>query len=324
MYKNILLSLFIVFLAGCSAPKPQMPPSWFKDTPTDSEFYYAAGAADTLDGAKLDALESMRESLKNRIENRFSGTSSRFQPIDKTTLEKIFEQNSDISKKLSLQKIKIERTERFKEKELVLISIARSDLFEQIRPIGDRYILPIRKEYDTYKQNVGLKKFVLLDGLMENFAQAALLAEYKNFLLPPNALDELLFLKNLKDEYEYLKSNINIYVLSNADSIAFAHNIKEAISAKGLIMTRSLNDENSIQLLITSETSQMQEYNFLKSKSLVKFTLFDNQKNQVAFRQHTFIGQSLKSYADAKEHASSNMRAKIKKLDLFNFIGVEK
>ena len=169
-----------------------------------------------------------------------------------------------------------------------------------------------------------MKKFVLLDGLMENFAQAALLAEYKNFLLPPNALDELLFLKNLKDEYEYLKSNINIYVLSNADSIAFAHNIKEAISAKGLIMSRSLNDENSIQLLITYETSQMQEYNFLKSKSLVKFTLFDNQKNQVAFRQHTFIGQSLKSYSDAKEHASSNMRAKIKKLDIFNFIGVEK
>lgn len=324
MYKNILVSLFVVFVAGCSAPKPQTPPNWFKNVPTDSEFYYAAGAADTIDDAKFEAIESMRESLSTNVQNRLTDNTYPLQPIDKATLEKIFEQNADISKKLSLQKIKVEKREQFQGKELVLISIPRYELFEQIRPISDSHILPIKEEYKKHEQNTGLKKLVLLDELMQDFAKAALLAEYESFLLPQNGSKELKFLKTIKDEYEHLRSAINIYVLSDADSLIFAHNIKNALGAKGLVMTRSLNNENSVKLLITSETSQMQDYNFLRSKSLVKFTLFDAKKNQIAFRQHTFIGQSLKSYSDAKEHASSNMRTKIKKLDIFNFIGVEK
>lgn len=326
MYKNIFLSLFITaFIAGCSAPKPDVAPEWYTNVPSDSKLYYAIGSSDSKEGAKKAAIESMRESLSTEVSGMFKDKKHPLQPIEKEMLENISKHATEISKKLSLQNIKLEKSIKFNENELVLISIPRAELFEKIKPISDLQFLRLKEEYAIRKNSITIKKFALLDELMEDFPRVTVLVGYKKFLLLSyNAEGEFKFLKEIKDEYDYLKSAINIYVLSDANSRIFAHNIREAIEQKGLSTKNSLDNENSIKLLITSETSEVQNYNFLQSKSLIKFTTFDNEKQQLAFIQHTFVGQSAKDFQDAKEHASANMQSKIKKLSLFDFIGFKK
>lgn len=326
MYKNIFLSLFIIaFIAGCSAPKPDVAPEWYTNVPSDSKLYYAVGSSDTEDGAKKAAMESMRESLSAEVSSMFKDKKHPLQPIDKELFEKISRNTLEISKKLSLQNIKLEKSTKYKESKLVLMSIPRAELFEKIKPISDVQFLRLKEEYTIRKNSITIKKFALLDELMQDFPRVTALVGYKKFLLHSyNAEGELKFLKEMKDEYDYLKSAINIYVLSDANSRIFAHNIREAIEQKGISTKNSLDNENSIKLLITSETSEVQNYNFLQSKSLIKFTTFNNEKKQLAHIQHTFVGQSAKDFQDAKEHASADMQSKIKKLSLFDFIGFEK
>ncbi|MBW6487741.1 hypothetical protein [Sulfurimonas sp.] len=326
MYKNIFLSLFIVaIIAGCSAPKPEVAPEWYTNVPSDSKLYYAVGASDSKDNSTKAAIESMAESLGAKVAGKFKDKEHPLQPLENETLEKISKHTLEISKKLSLQNIKLEKSTRFKGRELVLISIPRAELFEKIKPISDLQFLRLREAYTLRKTSITIKKFALLDELMEDFPRVAALVGYKKFLLHSyNAENEFKFLKEIKDEYDYLKSAINIYLLSDANSRIFAHNIRAAIKQKGLSTKNSLDDKNSVKLLITSETSEVQNYNFLQSKSLIKFTTFDNENKQLAFRQHTFVGQSAKDFQDAKEHASADMKRKIKKLSLFDFIGFEK
>ena len=324
MCKNILLSIFIIFIAGCSAPKPEVAPQWYSNIPTDSELYYAVGASDTIENAKKAAIASMRESLSREINNEFKKTTHILQPVDNKTLEKIFEQSFDISNKLSFQKIKIEKSKKINNSELVLISVPRLELFEKIKPVSDALFSRMRQEYKMHKNSVAIKKFIFMDGLIEGYFKAASLTGYKKILMHSyTADDEFKLLKEIKGEYDYLKSTINIYVLSDADSKIFAHHIKDAIMQKGLSTDNSLDGENSIKIVITSDTQESKNYNFFQSKSLVKFTTFDKEKQQIAFKQHTFVGQSSKDYKDAKEHASVDMQAKIKKLNLFNFVGIE-
>lgn len=323
MYKNIFLPLFIIaFIAGCSAPAPDAKPHWYTDVPSDSKLYYAVGSSETIDGAKKAAVDSMRENLSAQVNDSFKEKAHQLQPMDGEMLEKIFQQSFEISQKLSIENIKLEKSQRFRESELVLISIPRVKLFEKIKPISETQFLRLREEYVVHKNSIAIKKFAMFDKLMENFPKVAALVGYKNFLLHTyNAQNEFKFLKEILNEYEFLKSTINIYVLSDANSRIFAHNIRSAIEQKGLSTNNSLDGENSVKLLITSETSENQNYNFLHSKSLIKFTTFDKDKKQLAFRQHTFEGQSSQNYQKAKEHASANMQSKIKKLNLFNFIG---
>lgn len=323
MSKNIFLSLFIIaFIAGCSATKPSVAPEWYTNVPSDSKFYYAVGASENKELAKKAAVESMRESLSSQVSSMFKDKKHPLQPVDKELFEKILQHALEISKKFSLQNIKLEKSAKFEESEIVLIGIPRAELFEKIKPISEVEFFRLKEEYTISKNSTTIKKFALLDELMQDFPRVAALVAYKKFLLGSyDANSEYKFLKEIKDEYDYLKSAINIYVLSDANSRNFAHVIREAIKEKGLSTRNELYNENSIKLLITSETSEVRNYNFLHSKSLIKFTTFDKEKKQLAFIQHTFLGQSAKDFQDAKEHASINMQNKIKKLSLFDFIG---
>lgn len=326
MYKNIFLLLFIVaFIAGCSTPKPDVAPEWYTNVPSDSKLYYAVGASDSKESAKNAAIESMRESLSSQVGGMFKDKKHPLQPIDKEMLENISKHATEISNKLSLQNVKLEKSAEFKGSELVLISIPRAELFEKIKPVSEAQFLRLKEEYTIRKNSTTIKKFALLDELMQDFPRVAVLVAYKKFLLSTyDTNSEYKFLKELKDEYDFLKSTINVYVLSDANSRIFAHNIRSALEEKGLSTKNSLDNENSIKLLITSETSELQNYNFLQSKSLIKFTAFDKEKKQLAFKQHTFIGQSVKNFQDAKEHALADMQSKLKKASLFNFIGFKK
>lgn len=325
MYKNILLTIIIAIITGCSAPKPQNPPIWYTNVPTDEKLFYAVGSSDTIESAAKNAITSMRERLNSNINDLIKAPTHRLQPLDKTMLEDIFIQSIDISKKLSLKNVKIDKSQEFNGEKLVLISIPKATLFERLKAISEAQYLRTKQEFDMTKNAAILKRFVILDSLMQKFSNIASLAQYKEFLLSTyNPNSEFEFLKSMKTEYENLKSSINIYVLTDSNSRIFSSFIKNSLNEKGLSTKNDFDSEISLKLLITSTTEESQEYSFNKSKSLVKFTIFDKNKKLLSLRQHTFIGKSRKDYQDAKEQSALYLKSKVERLGIFDFIGIEK
>lgn len=325
MYKNILLAIIIAIISGCSAPKPQLAPSWYGDMPDDNKLFYARGASATIQQAKKVAIASMRDNLNNQINELFKNQDYKLQNLDKNTLKEIFDYNEYISKKLSFNNIKIVKSKQFKDNQLVLISIPKLEIFKKLKIISEVELSRVKQEYQLRQNPIAIKRFIILDALMKSYAKIASLALYKDFLISTYiADDEFRFLNEMKSEYDKLKPSINIYILTDGNSRIFASAIKNAFKAKGLSTNNSFEGENSLKLLITSDTQKSKEYSFNKSKSLVKFTTFDIDKNRLGFRQHTFIGRSRKDYIDAKQQSAINLRYKVKKLGIFNFIGIKK
>jgi len=164
-----------------------------------------------------------------------------------------------------------------------------------------------------------------LELAVKELSVLASLAEYKEFLISTySSADEFTFLNKIKKEYDDLKNSINFYILTDGNSRIFSHSIKNAIEAEGLHVGNDIRSKNSFKLLVTSKTENSQDYTFSKSKTLVKFTTFNNQKNKIKFRQHTFIGKSRKNAKEAKDQAAIHLDYKIKKLGIFDFIGFTK
>ncbi len=325
MYKNILLAIIVAIITGCSAPKPEQPPIWYTNVPTDDKLFYAVGSSKTIDSAKKNAIASMRESLSSNISSIIKMPTHKLQPLEENILKDIFRQNMDISNKLSLRGVSLDKSEEFNGEELVLISISKQTLFQRLKAISDAQFLRTKQEYDMTKNAAVLKRFLILDSLMQKFSSIASLTQYKKFLLNTYNPDaEFEFLKNMKKEYDGLKSSINIYVLADSNSRIFSSFIKDSLNEKGLSTKNNFDSEISLKLLVTSKTEESQEYSFNKSKSLVKFKIFDKNKKLLSLRQHTFIGKSRKSYQDAKEQSALYLHSKVKRLGIFDFIGIEK
>lgn len=326
MYKNILLIIIITIIAGCSKPEPQIsPPSWYTNVPTNNELFYAAGTANTIENAKKNAIVSMRNSLNMQLNAAFKNKKYNLKNLDKNLLEDIFAYNEIVSKKISIKKITLVKSKAFNGKQIVLISILRSKLFLKLKHISNIELSRVKQEYQARRKSIAIKRFIVLDSLMLNYAKIASLAGYKKFLVPPyEEYDEFSFLNKMKDEYDSLKEHINIYILSDANSKLFALTIKSILKEKGLNTRNDMNSKNALKLLITSATGDSREYSFNRSESLIKFTTFDIKKNKISFKQHTFVGKSKKDAEDAKQHAANNLKYKIKKLGIFNFIGFKK
>ena len=324
MYKNILLAIIVAIISGCSAPKPDKAPSWYTNVETDYKLYYAVGVSDTVIKAKKNAIVSMRNSLNNELNKLFQNQKYNLKNLDQNTLKKIFNYNEYISKKLSLKNIKIVKSKQFKGSQLALISTPRLELFEKLKIISDAEFLRVKQEYNTTKNFIAIKRYIVLQSLMKNYVKIASLAGYKDFLISTySSNDEFRFLNEMKDEYDKLRSSINIYILTDANSRIFTSIIKNALEEKGLSTHNSSFGKNSLKLLITSKTEYSKEYTFNKSKYLIKFTTFNKNKKKLAFKQHTFIGKSKKNYKDAKHQAAINLKYRVKKLGIFNLLGIK-
>ena len=326
MYKNIILAILIAFIAGCgSKPEPKQLPDWYTNIPKDKLLYFAVGSSDTVNKAKKVAISNMRKSLISELNETFKSSTHTLQPIDKITLEKISQQNSDIAKKLSLKHVKLVRSEIFDDSKLVQISIYKEEIFQILKIISEAKMSRVKQEKSMITASNDLDRFIALFPLMQEYPNLASLTGYKEFLkYQYDADNEFRFLQSMKSEYDELKSSINIFILTDANSRFFAPIIREALSEKELSLERISNVKNSFKLLITSELDESQEYTFKKSKSLIKFRLMSQNKEKISFRQHTFIGKSRKDFQDAKQQSAIDMKNKVDKLGIFDFIGVNK
>ena len=322
MYKKILLVIALIFIAGCSKPKPEQIPSWYTNVPSDYKLFYAVGASDTKEKAIKRAISSMRETLSAKLNQSFRDKTHLIQPITQENLKEIIDTNVDIANRLTLSKAKVVKSKNFKGEELVLISVKRIDLFNKLKIISDLKLGRAKEQNKKAKNEDVIKRFMALEPIIKSYPTLASLGAYKQFLISTySANDEFLFLKEVKNEYDELKNSINVYVLTDSNSRIFSSSIKDALNKKGFTTHNSVNSKNGVKLLITSKTTNSKDYTFNQSSSLVKLTTFDKNKEKISFRQHTFIGKSRKNLLEAKQQSAIHLKYKVKKLGIFDFLG---
>lgn len=324
MYKNIILSIVIAIFAGCSAPKPDTKPNWYLVPAKDFNNFYAVGSGADINSAQSRAVVSLRKNFYTELNAEFKKPNNMLNEVDEEVLSEIFKSNEYISMKLSLKNVKVEKYTEFQGEILVLISIPRVDIFEQLKRMSDIKFKNVENAYKVSENDIPIKKFIALKPLMQEYSELASFAAFKEYTISTYRADkEFNFLKNLRQEYKELKEKISFYVLSDANSIAFTKSIKSAIESEGLRVQSAPLSEDSLRLIITSETTNTQDYTFNQSSNLIKYNTYDINKNEVAFRQHTFIGKSRKSYSDGKKQSVVQARSKINKLGIFDFIGLK-
>ena len=244
MYKNLLLALLIAFIAGCSKPKADKAPSWYTNIPQDYKLFYAVGSAADIDMATKKAIVSMRESLNFKIDEAFKNKKHKLQPISSESLENILKHNLDVSKKLSLSKVKLEKSKKFKGQELVLISIARVDIFNKLKIISDASFARAKEANKRGLNKSVLDRFLALEPVVNEYAKLSSLSQYKETLISTySASNEFTFLKDTKEEYENLKDTINVSILSDGHSRIFTLSSKKAVQEKGLAEAKVINEK---------------------------------------------------------------------------------
>ncbi|MBU1989262.1 hypothetical protein KJ691_00810 [bacterium] len=325
LYKNILFAFIIALFAGCStAPAPKTLPDWFIAPPQHYEFFYAVGAGEDTQKAKNIAIYSLRKMLIAELNAKFQTPKHRLGFTDDETLSALLKSNEHLCKTLSMRNIKIEKAETFQGKSFVLVKLSKKAVFENIKTISEEKFLTLQKDYDKQKDEIAIQRFITLKPLAKQYAELASYAQLKELTITTySAGDEFELLKNIKDSYAKLKSEISFYVLSDANSIPFVHSIKSSLQGEGLGISNKPKSKESLKILVTSITEDSIDYSFMQSKSLLKLTTYDRDKNEIAFRQHTFIGKSRKDYKEAKEQSALHTKSKIQKLGIFDFIGLK-
>ena len=325
MFKYIITAIIIALFAGCSAPKAKRAPLWYTTLPKDFNFIYATAASTDEGKAKKLAIASLRTQINQELNSAFENRTSKLMIESKKDIPLLEKSNEYLANTLSMRAVKIDKTAVFKGQTLILVKFSRKSLFDALsRSLNKR--LPVsKKTFQDITSNVAIKRFVVIQDLMKNYGRMASLIEAKKVAIPSySTYDEFTYLNELKKSYTKLKHDITLYVLSDVNSRAFTPAIKNALRGTGLLLSSKSESKDALKVLITSKTTNSQNYSFNQAKSLVKFTTYDINKKQVAFKQHTFIGKSRKSHKEAKQQSALHVSGKIRKLGIFNFLGLDK
>jgi len=324
MYKYIITAILIALFAGCSAPKPKHAPAWFTSVPKDTTYIYAVGSAKTLSHAKNKAIASLRQKMKNEMDSPFVTRSTTFNLDNGFNVKDVLEENEHFVNTISLANVKTEITDTFNTNHLILLKLSRKEIFDKLNIIATQRLNQSRKNYQrVQKDPLWIKKFSLLHNEMKSFAKVVSTVSSKKAILNAhNNTKEIIFLNTLRQEYLDLKNEISFYVLSDVNSRIFVQSIKEAVGATGLTLSSKAKSEKSLKLIVTSKTENIQDYGFKKSKSLVQYSTYDLSKKKIAFRQHTFAAKSRRGYSDAKAQSALYEKGLVKKLGIFDFLGI--
>ncbi len=322
MYRSILLTIIITIFAGCGKPEVPQRPTWFTSPPKDFNNFYAVASAISESKAKNLAIASLREQLNNNLDASFR-TKTHKLSLNQNKITQITQINEHRCKTISMRSAKVEKLVDFEGDKLILISISKKKLFELISNIGDTKMKKAKTDYINIQDKTAIERYINAKTTMQEYYELASNAQFKqNLISTYSANDEFIFLNTLETEYQKLKSNISVYILSDGNSRVFIKSIKEAILDQGLVISKTPKSKDSIKLLITSTSEYDDEYTFKRSKTLIKFSTYNMNREKIKFIQHTFIGKSKKNYKEAKTQSAIHLKAKMNKLGLFNFIGI--
>jgi hypothetical protein len=323
MAKHLIFVLLLALFTGCSVPGPRTLPSWYTSPPQDYLNFYAVAIDPDETKAKNKAILNLRQGLLEALNKEFTKSDHKLGYIDEELLAVLARANEEICNTIPLRNVKVSERTELEGNTVILIQISRESLFETLEAASTNKMAESKAEYEKIKNLPVLQKYAAIKPLVKQYAYLAAYTQFKEIVLSTfRTTEDFLHLKELRDTLGELRSTITFYVLSDANSISFVNSIKEALIAEGLSLDNKMSSENGFKLLITSSTLDSMDYSFMQSKNLVKFNLYNTKKEEIAFRQHTFIGKSRKSYRDAKEQASVDLGKKVKKIGIFDFIGI--
>ena len=324
MYKYLLTAIIIAMFTACSAPKPKTPPAWYTTMPKDFNFLYAVGAGKDVSKAKKKAIASLRMHINTQLDNSFKNKTTKLYMDTNENIDAILMANEYLANTLSMRSIKVDKTTVFKDEHLVLIKLSRKNVFDSVSMTTNTRLETSKEKYQASQDNIAIKRFIVISELMADYPKLASKIQAKKLALASYDVNyEFNYLNDLMSSYTKLQKDTIFYVLSDVNSRAFTLAIKDALRDAGLRLSTKLKTKDALRLLITSTTTNEQNYSFNQSKSLVKFTAYDINKKKVSFKQHTFVGKSRRSYKEAKQQSAINVKNKIAKIGIFNFLGLK-
>ena len=318
-----MLALVVLLMAGCGAMKPKGLPDWYTAVPQDYNYFYAAGSGDDRLKARNSAILSLRHSLQDALNAEFKKKGHKLGELDASVLAELSRASEELCNTLSLRNTAIVKTAADGEKSIVLISFSREELFKTLQTASQEKLPASKQKFQEAENEMPLRKYIVLKELAKEYAFLAAHTQLKALSVSTfRAYDDFVYLKSLHESLKELRSSISFYVLSDANSLLFVKHVKESILNEGFALSTKSSDERAFRLLINSTTQNGMDYSFMESKNLLKFNLYENDKKEIAFRQHTFIGKSRKNHNDAKDQAAVNLNAMIKRLGFFDLIGL--
>jgi len=324
MYKYLLSAIIISIFTACSGPKPTNPPAWYTSMPKDFQFFYSVGSGKTITHAKNNAIVQLRKQIQDTLNSTFSDNKTKLKIPSDININEILSENERFVNTMSLMDLKIEKTEEFNGEQLILLKLPRTSIFTKLNILASKNMKKSKAESALVKESdPWIKQFSILSNCMQDYPKLASLVEAKKVVLNShNNLAEINYLNELSEKYLNLKNELSIYVISDINSRAYVQAVKDALSSKGIELSEKPKSDKSLKLYITSTTENIQDYGFNRSKSLVKYSTYDLNKKKILFKQHTFSAKSRKSYSDAKIQTVVHQGSKIKKLGIFDFLGV--
>lgn len=325
MYKHLLIVITLAIFTACSAPKPKNPPSWYTSIPKDFKFFYSVGSAKTITHAKNKAIINLREHIKKTLNSTFLDKKTKLKLPKSVDINDILKENERIVNTMSLLELKIDKTSDYKGEKLILIKLSRKSIFNKLDILASKRLKLSKENYALIREDdTPLKKYSILSKCMKDYPKIASLTEAKRVVLNShNNLNNINYLNELYEHYSTLKDQLSIYVLSDINSRIYVKSVKDALKAEGIKLSAKPKSDKSLKLYITSKTDNTQEYSFNRVKTLVKYSTYDLNKKPVVFRQHTFSAKSRRSYLDAKQQTAVQQMSKIRKLGIFDFIGIK-
>ncbi len=323
MYKSILLALIITIFAGCGQPDTPQRPVWFTSPPKDFDKYYSVGRAVNAQKAQNIATIALREKLNSDLDNSFKVKNHKLSLKQHNRLSTILKLNEIRTKTISLRTLKVEKIAFFEGDKYVLVSIAKKDLFDSVCKISNKKLQTLHTKYKNIKNAVAIERFATIQEILLEYEKTASDLQFKqNILSTYNPDDEFEFLNTLDSNYKKLKEDISVYILTDGNSTPFYKSVKEAILSADLSISKKPKSDDSIKLLISSKTTNGDEYTFKKAKTLIKFTTYNTKREKIKFKQHTFTGKSTKTHKEAKAQSTLHLKSKLDKEGIFKFLGI--
>ena len=316
MYKNILLMIIITFFVGCGSPNPDEKPQWFTNLPQDTNNYYATASASTTADAQKLAIDKLRAKLNYKLDESFEDKKLELSLNTKLELEQILDANANRCDDISMENIQVLNNAGFKNKKLILVSISKKAIFNFISKKSNKNFQQAKKEFSKIENLIAIKRFIVVENIMKSYPILASDAQLKSITSATySTRKEFRFLNKLKKEYEGLKSNINIYLLSDNNSKTLLKTVKTKLQKYGLKLDAKVKTKDTIKILISSKTTNY-GYNKTKMiKNLTRITSYNIDKKQISAVEHI-----TKEVSQTK--IKESQLAKIKELGIFNFLGL--
>lgn len=323
MYKYLLIIIITALFIGCSTPKPDKVPLWYTSPPQDSKFFYATGSGINPLKAKKNAVSNLRASIEHDLNKVFLNKSTKLKIFRNQDIKPILKENEIFSNTIVMRGLKIKEASVFKKDHLILIKLPRSLVFNYADKLFIKKLAHFKTKYESSQDKPAINKYVTFLKELPNYYKLISLLQAKKLSLKTyDGDEESIYLNKIGDKFYKLKQNISFHVLSDVNSKMYVSSVKDAIIDSGLTLSSQPLSKDSLKLFITSKTINSKDYTFNKSKTLIKYRTYNQDKKEVAFRQHTFVAKSRVSHQDAKQHSVLHQKNMIERLGIYNFIGL--